>query len=419
MKKSKANSMLFIFIVCIMFTSIKIKAASDNNITTRDYIIRLVKICNIKVEGSSVTDYINAAIKTGILLEEEKKQLSKKVTRTDAAVYAERADEILNGKNYNEALYEQVISKKRISDWNKIEKEKRSSVAHIFSKGIIVGESNGLYSQSRKWNGEMYLTKSAAKIIINRIQDKSKRKLLSFDGQLIRLVNLPKNYKSYSYILESFPNEFYETQLNYERAKKGDGSPMKEYEDYVQPVHMRKTMFNEKKGYTMSEVMDSYLDIWCKRVEINLKCRFHVDYRTIDKKWISDLRSSYYIWNFGEADDAEKNKKTTDKIKEYVKFVKKHKIVIQADKVVVEPSTLYEGPRMYIRAYVKFKVVSFEGKLTQNELFFCDADYAYIPGVKKGKTIETILDMDLGSINGYSTGEDYAILMDYLDGKVY
>lgn len=177
------------------------KAAESNYITTRNYIIRLVKAAKVKVNGTSVNDYINAALESGILLKEEKFLLKKKVTKADAAVYGNRADELLNGTTFNAALCKQISTKKRISDLSKIEEEKRSAVIKMFSKGIMVGESNGAYAQSRSFHGDEYLTTSATNTIATRIQDKSKRKVLSRDGQLTRTTKLPKNYKDFEYIL--------------------------------------------------------------------------------------------------------------------------------------------------------------------------------------------------------------------------
>lgn len=58
--------------------------------------------------------------------------------------------------------------------------------------------------------------------MMNRLKNKGKRFKLSYDGQVLRIINLPKNYKDYPYILASFPNSYYEKKMWYtkQRTKK-------------------------------------------------------------------------------------------------------------------------------------------------------------------------------------------------------
>ena len=85
----------------------------------------------------------------------------------------------------------------------------------IYAKGIIKGYSNGKYIQNRKFNGSGYLTTTGAKNIIKLVTNTKSRAKISPDGQLIRNTNLPKNADSYEYILECFPNKFYEKKFEF------------------------------------------------------------------------------------------------------------------------------------------------------------------------------------------------------------
>lgn len=380
------------------------KSEATSFITMEEYIVMLAKAVDSKVKLAGNKEYIDYAVNLGIIKKSEKSNLKKQITRIDAAVYGNRLDEIIYGKTYNKSLYDKVISKKRISDLDKITKEKRVSAVKMFIKGIMIGTSNGRYSQSRKFEGTKLLKKSEAALIVKRISSKAKRRKLSFDGQLIRVKNLPKNYKNYKYILESFPNSFYEMKFRYEKVLTEGGLKLKEYEDYVRPVNIRNAMFNEELGYTEDEIINLYLDNWCHTIEDNLKYRFNVNYKTINDKWINSLRNTYYNW----PNDAEENKKELSYIKSYVQNVKKYKIIIKADKISVEPSTLYDYNGEYIRAYVKFKIISYAGDIKKEDLFYARA--INIKDIKKGKTIEVVLDIGIGSKNGYSKGDDYAIV---------
>ena len=104
----------------------------------------------------------------------------------------------------------------------------------------MVGKSNGTYSQSRKFEPKSYLTVSEANTMTDRIKSKSKRIKLSYDGQVIRTTNLPKNYKSFSYILASFPNSFYEHKFMYQLISKDELKNLTIGEDYASPVKLTK-----------------------------------------------------------------------------------------------------------------------------------------------------------------------------------
>ncbi|MDD4112815.1 MAG: S-layer homology domain-containing protein, partial [Herbinix sp.] len=103
-----------------------------------------------------------------------------------------------------------AVLEKRISDINEIPKSKREAVASIVAKGIIKGYSNGLYIQNREFRGSKKITENGAKDVIQKVLHPEKRALISPDGQLIRTTNLPKNAADYTYILEGFPNKYYE-----------------------------------------------------------------------------------------------------------------------------------------------------------------------------------------------------------------
>lgn len=55
--------------------------------------------------------------------------------------------------------------------------------------------------------------------MMNRLKNKGKRFKLSYDGQVLRIINLPKNYKDYPYILASFPNSYYEKETSATKQK--------------------------------------------------------------------------------------------------------------------------------------------------------------------------------------------------------
>lgn len=397
----KNRGICLLLVLTIIFSCILIpaqtSAAASNKIKIYNFIKLLVPAVGLEVDTTAKSPYLKAALAAGIVKEGDFKDYKADLTRVDAAVLLNRADEYLNGDKVDAELLE-IILAKRISDIKKIPAGKREAVAKVYAKGLIVGKSNGMYIQNRAFDGYDYLTTADAKKVVALLKNTKGRAKLSPDGQLIRTTNLPKNAKSYPYILESFPNSFYEMKFMYQRAEYS--YKPKELVDYASPARLK-----DVNLYSVD--LDKYKDTWMERVEINLQTRLNVDYRTVDNKWVNNLRSTYTQYR-----DSSSDKKITDGIKEYVKVVKKNKIVIRS-KVIVEPSSLYmKGSGFYVRAYIKFKVTYSDTKLIADQLIF--GDKVYMPSLKKDTWHEGLYEVVLGTINGSSTGSDYYVTNDSL-----
>ncbi len=407
LKTLRNQGVSLLLIAVIMATTIFVpcsvsSAAASSKIKIYNFIKLTVQALNLEVDTASPTPYLSAALNAGLVKNGDFTDYSKYMTRTDAAVILDRADEYLYGDTVDSALLNTVLTK-RISDISKIAKDKRETVAKIYAKGFMRGYSNGQYVQSRQFRGSEYMTTAGSKNVISMLKNKNKRAKLSPDGLLIRTTNLPKNAKDYPYILECFPNSFYEMDFRYQNTKYY--YEPKELEDYASPAKMK-----DVNLYSVN--LNKYKDTWMERVATNLKSRLNVDYRTIDNTWINTLRSAYTQYG-----DADSDKRITDDIKEYVNVVKKNKIVIQSKVISVEPSTLYMAGSFYVRAYIKFKVSYSGTKLTAEDLI-C-GDYIYMPDLKKGTWYEGVYDIRLGTINGSSDGSDYYVTNDSLNDYFY
>lgn len=397
--------MVCMLLLCLLISSIKavplVKA--DNGITKEKFVVMLVKELDLADTSVNQSEILKLAYAKGIVKQSEKPELKTKLTNEYAAVYLDRADKLVNGTNYDKELYQIVLNRKRLSDLKKIKKCNRASAVRMYCKGIMTGYSNGYYVQSRKFKGDKLVTAKEAKNYLARLKNVKMRRAISSDGQLIRVTNLPKNYKSYPYILETYPNSFYERKFEYQKTKYGK-KPV-ELVDYASPAKIGKMKFYN--GMDMSLVMDKNLADWCDKVEQNIKLRFNVDYRKIDNNWVNQLRSTYYVFE----GDAQANKQRTDDIKDYVAMVKKNKVVVKCSRVTVEPSTIYNCGEDFIRVYVKFKVVKGDVKTLQNTLY---CENAIISNIRKNAWKECYFDIALGSSNGMSNGEDYAVFENML-----
>jgi len=395
----KNKGISLILVIVILATTIFVpapvgaSAATSSKIKLYNFIKLTVQATGLEVE----TTYLNAALKAGIVKEGDFSDYSKYTTRTDAAVILNRADEYLYGDKVDSDLLSLVLSS-RISDISKIDKDKREAVAKIYAKGYVKGYSNGYYIKSREYRGSEYMTTAGAKNVISMLKDTKKRAKLSPDGQLIRTTNLPKNAKDYDYILETYPNSFYEMKFAYQRVKYYY-EPI-ELVDYASPAKIK-----DVNLYNLD--LEKHKDNWIKLVETNLRSRLNVDYCSVDNTWVNDVRSTYTQY-----DDATNDKRITDNIKKYVNAVKKNKISIVSKIVAVEPSSLYIKDTFYVRAYVMFKVSYSGTKLTADDLIF--GDLVYLPKLKKDTWYKGVYDIRLGTINGSSDGSDYYITNDSL-----
>lgn len=396
---------LSIFLVCVMLFSTVLAVPTEIQAVTKEQAI------SVGAFAKKLRNVTNAK-ESDLFLKGEFKNKQKSINNGEAALLVNRADEVNNGTSYNVKLYNQVKNKERITGIKKLGEKKQDAIRKCFVKGIMTGYSNGAYSQSREFKAEKKLTIGEAHKILVRLENKSKRVKLSPDGQVIRKKNLPKNYKSYSYILESFPNSFYEKKFEYQKVRWG--KKPKEFKDYTSPKNLRKEEFISYWGtkYKMSEELDKYQDLWCKKVEDNLKLRLSFNYQKSSNKWLNDLRKTYIIY-----DDKEMDKDRPKNIQDYINIAKKNMVKMQVKQVIVEPSTMYDMDGFWVRAHINFRLISAKklynsesGK--QRNLIY--GSYISLKNWKKNQWYEGDFDIQLtgGSIN--YIGDNYAVSGDIL-----
>lgn len=222
-----------------------------------------------------------------------------------------------------------------------------------------------------------------------------KRAKLSPDAQLIRTTNLPKNADKFPYILECFPNKFYEKKFNYQYIVNANYT-IKEGETYVFPVNMRKhEMRNSIEYFDMGEQMDLYLYEWADKIEDYVKHTFNVDYRTIDDKWGDTIRETTAYATQRE-----------NRIARYTKAVKNNHVTIKTRKIAVEPSTFYYSNGLYMRVYVEYKVTADKYTDDISDFLYCRG--GNILEFKLGEWVTSYLDIEMSNLNPhYGDGSTY------------
>ena len=282
-------------------------------------------------------------------------------TNEIAAYLLNEADSAVNGgeNSYNYDLYGYVKYFNRISDIKKADDKYKESLYKCFTKGIKVGKSDGTYSSTRKFLPKTKITKNEAKKMINRLKNKGKRFKLSYDGQVLRIINLPKNYKDYPYILASFPNSYYEKKMN---------------------ISKQRTKEDKTPAQTAKILSDEDKDMICAKIKKNVELRLNINYKkTFTSKWKSDLMGTYF----------DNNKQKS--VNAYIKAAKGRKIVMTSGDVIVDPSSLWlcRNGVVYGRVYVKFRVKngnipSAKSEL-QNEVIY--GNYTAVKNLSSKKTI--------------------------------
>lgn len=305
------------------------------------------------VSGSEQSQYVNTLINVGIIKAGDFTSYTGELTRTDAAVLINRADEYLQGDTLDTDLVT-VALEKRISDIKKIDESKRTDVAKAYLKGFIKGYSNGAYSTDREFRGSKKISKAGALELIKMLKDKKLRANISPDGQLIRTTKLPKNADLFPYILASYPNKYYDgIEFTYQRIisydENGKERELENLVDYAAPVDVDKTT----KYDDFPTLKKANIDNWVKKVKTHFECVFNVDYRTIDDRWVETLLSVNSVYGSLREDIIR------DEIKEYVKQMKSNKTVVEVNSIAVDGSSLYyTDGYYYLRVYVKYKVIS-------------------------------------------------------------
>lgn len=302
----------------------------------------------------------------------------KRAETFDIASFDEKSD-VLQAWNVIHDYDRKVnaVLDKRISDIKDIPKAKRDAVASIVAKGIIKGYSNGLYVQNREFKGNKKITVSGAKSVIQMVLNSEKRAPISPDGQLIRTTKLPKNYKDYEYILESFPNKYYEMKYSFMFLSDYESGKIKK-DEYAYPKEVDyRYLYDNFYHCQMKLDMDKYenYNIVLSKVEKYLQHIFNVDYRTVDDKWKEGL--AYTFDQYGH------DRRIYTWIDRYIEAMKKNKVVVESERISIEPSTIYDSRgRLYVRVYVKYRVTAKDMNAPSNELLY--GEYNSILETKNG-----------------------------------
>ena len=357
--------------------------------------------------------YCVAALKLGLVTTSELKKINKYMTRAEALIFVYRAEKLVYGETISEEDINFVIEN-RIKDIDRIKNIKnREGIAGAYISGFIKGSAEE-YSHVRTLKLTKKIKTSEAQVIKEKLFDREKRYILSPDFQITRDSKLPKQASLYPYILDSFPNDYYDTGFNgmtsdfYESGKGIGADSLKKRMSrssfsFVFPFEIKE--FNSIKypgpefSYTSNVFLDCYrndetpVELTESSVEFYTYA-LNVDYRNIaeDTEWLSVMEK--YL--------------SQEEINEYIKHCIENKTIIECDRVSADPSAVYWYNGDYnCKVYAHFRVVS-DIPLKEGYTSGSDQDkYGYLYPVRRGYESGTLFTRSvLGKMYmGYRIGE--------------
>jgi hypothetical protein len=401
--KGLLKKVLAAILICMLYISlfqnVKTAHAAAIYISVEEFSKAVAEEINV----AAVNDSFAEGLKTvDIIRDGEISSYNKNITRGDALVVLNRADEYLDGNRLDTELVQLAIEK-RISDIGKVAEGKREDVAKAYLKGFMKGYDNGAYSTDRELKVTKKITKDGALSCIKMLKDKKSRAKISPDGQLIRTTKLPKNAKTYPYILASYPNAYYEMPRVFEGKTiydmYGNLVKYKSGVDYFNPVEVKKFKPSWYSG-AFSDFKSLKQNEWLNKAISYAEHVFNVDYRTINDTWVQDMinLSIYY--------DSVHSEWYQERLERYIEFMKDAKTVVKSKDISADISSIYIFQEdIYIRVRVKYQIIStLAPSNVDTDTYISEDPYKAVlfstsrvdlRGYKLNKTVETYFDICL------------------------
>jgi hypothetical protein len=355
----------------------------------------------------------------GVIKDGDFKSYTGYLTRGDLLILLNRADKYLNKIEISEKLIKKIIDM-RISDIKSVKKAKRTDISEGFARGFLKGFSNGEYSADRNLKLTSKVTREAALNCIKMLKDTSLRIKLSPDGQLLRTTKLPNNAYMFPYILASYPNYYYESQLAFEgveRRRNGKLVPLISPEDFTYPKDVALAKYGDIEDFEAAR--EQYYDIWEDKVRTVVWNTFNVDYRTIDDTWVETMARVDAQYDYHEVS----REYIYSMLNQYVEEMKLNKTIVECDKVAMDSSSMcFHNGGYYIRCYVHYRIVStntktyyspeeLDGSLwgPYNCVLYSRTSYTNIENYKLGKWTDGIFDVRISTPFGYNEAEKLSV----------
>ena len=331
----------------------------------------IFNVMGITLAEDTEANAYETAINYGFITSDIFQSASSKVLYKNAYVVLYNIAQYL-GVEADKDILTAVVERGRISDLSGTTTEK-AAMQFLLATGIVEGESDGKCSKTRSFEPKDTISSTDAELYAKRVVNADKRAVISPDGQVCRTTNLPVYARFFPYILDSYPNEYYDFNFRYMRQYSSFEDGVDEYGD---PNYVEDLVFNRwtdgvdyyspatihtwnyklsGKAINFGELRDEKAAEWEKQVEEHLMLIFNADYRTTpnDSAWANKVLQGLYNYGTKDGDYAK------ERMEVYLKDMKENKTIVVCDQVSADCSTMYtDGSRKYIRVYVHYKIES-------------------------------------------------------------
>ena len=356
-----------------------------------DFYRALVEEAGIKIDENDKEPYGAALAREGILTEAQAEALDRYLFNREVARIL-----YITAQKYNLESNEETVTaaKKynRISDTEGIFAIHEDAVYFCFGNGIMPGKSDGEYTHTRSFGPEDKVRVADAVLYCKRLFHPEERVPMSPDAQVIRTTNLPVQAKLYPYILESFPNEYYDMNYLYMYNLETDD---RAYSDVPENVGFLETWctpntvdaFSEAqpekcKIYTsetdylggervgVDKVVERYRDTWEQQAKEYLELILNFDYRTAreDVEWqnrIKNLNVYYHERGQGARSGTCAGINCIDKwFEEFLDNAEMYHTVAECEEIDFDMSTLFyselfdEYTTYTIRVHLHYRITT-------------------------------------------------------------
>jgi len=356
-----------------------------------DFYRALVEEAGIKIDMNDKEPYSAALVREGIIKGTEVMGERQKIFNREVARILYNAAQIF-GCESNEKVVAAAKKYDRISDKTGIYPKFEDGIYYCFGNGIMPGVSDGEYSHTRDFKPEEPVREADAKLYCKRLFDESARVPMSPDAQVIRTTNLPVQAKLYPYILESFPNVYYDTNYLYmynldtdDRAYPDTPEYVRFLETWCTPSTVEAFSKNQPErckiytsewdylGYEkvgMDKVVERYRDTWEQQAREYLELVFNFDYRTVreDIEWqnrIKNLNAFYHEWGKGALEGSCAGKSGIDEwFAGFLDNAEKYHTVVECDEIDFDMSTLFYSERFHdkltytMRVHLRYRITT-------------------------------------------------------------
>jgi len=384
----------------------------------------------------SEAQYLLACLKLGIIDKKDIKNCKNEINYKDLLIVLSKTEELIYGNLFDPEDIDCVMNK-RISNIDKVSnKDEKEAICRVYMSGYYVGTSDGYYSGRRTIKLKSVPSKKSIEKLLDKIINKNKRYRFSPDWQLLRVSDkkLPKMAKYYEYILEDYPNAFYDREFEFmqktalvipgklseefgsheikirkagwdnilkylkydyrakailkyqtdleahKQIRMDDSRVIRLMSQYVFPSELKSFISLQKKE-RMKGAVNSYSDLGemlNRAVEYTYNV-FNVDYRNIEE------RELFYAGNSVYAFDSD-----------YISDCIKNETIIECDRVIADPSAIYYQLNLthnrlqgyVIRLYVHYRIVNDNGSGDNSLVFnqYADERGASLRSVKADKS---------------------------------